>query len=363
MGAFLISFCISFLANLLIIYFGKNNSSILDESEGPQKIHVGNVPRIGGFAIWVSRIVVGLYFIFKPGNFAGIMWKLILCTMPFFAIGFLEDLTKKVRAQIRFLFMLFVAVLPFYLIDARLIRSSIEFIDKAISYWPVSLILTIIAIAGFTNAINIIDGLNGLSGVMSILIMGGIAYIAFKVGDLNLTIISFGVIGAILGFLVFNYPGGMIFLGDGGAYLIGSIIAIMSLVLVAKNSTVSPWFPALLLIYPVWETVFSIYRRKIRKKKSPLQADNMHLHSLILKRIAKRTAKSDNPKIIIRQNSIASVYIWAFASMPVVWAITFWNKTLILILGVALFICSYNMLYRCLVKFRVPKWLFIKRIP
>jgi UDP-N-acetylmuramyl pentapeptide phosphotransferase/UDP-N-acetylglucosamine-1-phosphate transferase len=362
MGTFIFSFFISFLTCLLIIRFGKHNRAVLDENKGPQKIHIGHIPRIGGLAIWVALIAVGFYFFFKAGGFAGTMWKLILSSLPFFMIGILEDITKTIRAQYRFLFMLCVAILPFYLLNARLIRSSIGFLDEALSFWPISLIITVIAIAGFANAINIIDGLNGLSGVISILIIGGIAYIAFKVGDLNLLIISFAMMGSILGFLVFNYPGGIIFLGDGGAYLIGSIIAILSILIVARNNTVSPWFPALLLIYPVWETIFSIYRRKFIKGKSPLKADNMHLHTLILKRIVRSAANSDNTRSIIKQNSLASIYIWAFASWPIIWAVIFWNKTLMLVLGVVLFIVCYLMIYRCLVKFNVPKWMFMNKV-
>ena len=67
--------------------------------------------------------------------------------------------------------------------------------------------------------------------------------------------------GATAGFLVWNYPRGLIFAGDGGAYLWGVVIAMASVLLVQRHALVSPWFPMLLLIYPVWETLFSIYRK------------------------------------------------------------------------------------------------------
>ena len=66
------------------------------------------------------------------------------------------------------------------------------------------------------------------------------------------------------GFLVWNYPRGMLFAGDGGAYIWGVVIALASVSLVQRNVLVSPWFPLLLLIYPVWETIFSIYRKLVR---------------------------------------------------------------------------------------------------
>ena len=359
MGTFIFSFIVSFIICIVIIQFGKRNGYVLDENNGPQKVHDGKVPRIGGLAIWVALLAIGFYFFFKTGNFAGLMWRLILSSFPFFLIGILEDITKAIRAEYRLSIMLCLAVLPFYLLDAKLIRASIPLLDELLSFWPVSLIITIIAIAGFANAINLIDGLNGLSGMISILIIGGIAYIAFKVDDLNMLIISFAVLGAILGFLVFNYPGGLIFLGDGGAYLIGSVIAILSILIVARNKDISPWFPAMLLIYPIWETIFSIYRRRFKKKKSALKADNLHLHTLILKRVVRGATNSNNSRVVIKQNSLASIYVWAFASWPIIWAVIFWNKTIMLAAGVVLFVVFYLMLYRCLVKFRAPRWIFI----
>jgi len=67
----------------------------------------------------------------------------------------------------------------------------------------------------------------------------------------------------------------------------------------------------------------------------------------------------NDAKEIVRQNSFASIYIWAFASWPVVLAVLFWNKTVMLIGGAISFIILYCVFYRSLVKFRTPKWLFL----
>lgn len=359
MRIFIFSFCVSFFTCLIIIRLGKQNRAILDFNLGPQKVHIGKIPRIGGVAVEVALITMGIFFLIEKRPNYDLIWKIILCSLPFFIIGLIEDVTKRIKANYRLLFMMLAAILPFYLINARLIRSSIDIVDKALSFWLISLFLTVIAIAGFANAINIIDGLNGLSGVISILFLGGIGYISFKVGDLALFSICNALIGAILGFLVFNYPGGVIFLGDGGAYLIGSIIAMLSILVVIRNDNISPWFPALLLIYPIWETVFSIYRRKWKKKSSSIRADNLHLHTLILKRIVMENNSKNDAKEIVRQNSFASIYVWVFSSWPVVLAVLFWNKTVILIGGAIAFIILYCVFYRSLIKFRTPKWLFL----
>ena len=66
----------------------------------------------------------------------------------------------------------------------------------------------------------------------------------------------------MLGFFVWNFPAGLIFLGDGGAYFLGFYLAELAILLLHRNPEVSPMFPLLLCIYPVFETLFSIYRRK-----------------------------------------------------------------------------------------------------
>ena len=67
----------------------------------------------------------------------------------------------------------------------------------------------------------------------------------------------------MLGFFVWNFPAGLIFLGDGGAYFLGFYVAELAILLLHRNPAVSPMFPLLLCIYPVFETLFSIYRRTL----------------------------------------------------------------------------------------------------
>lgn len=83
------------------------------------------------------------------------------------------------------------------------------------------------------------------------MIFAGFSYVSYYLGDRLLLITSVGMIGAIVGFLVWNYPRGLIFLGDGGAYFIGFMIGAVSVLMLARHPEVSAWFPLLLCIYPV----------------------------------------------------------------------------------------------------------------
>lgn len=132
-----------------------------------------------------------------------------------------------------------------------LTRLDIIGVDWLLQFGAISLICTMIAIAGAANAINIIDGYNGLAAVISAMIFAGFSYVSYYLGDRLLLITSVGMIGAIVGFLVWNYPRGLIFLGDGGAYFIGFMIGAVSVLMLARHPEVSAWFPLLLCIYPV----------------------------------------------------------------------------------------------------------------
>ena len=98
---------------------------------------------------------------------------------------------------------------------------------------------------------------------------------------------------AILGIFILNFPFGRIFLGDGGAYFLGAMIVI-GLIKYYQVNDLSPWYVMLMLVYPVTDVLFSIY--KIVLKVSALEPDNLHLHHLIYKRVSKLDLKSENKK-------------------------------------------------------------------
>jgi UDP-N-acetylmuramyl pentapeptide phosphotransferase/UDP-N-acetylglucosamine-1-phosphate transferase len=102
---------------------------------------------------------------------------------------------------------------------------GIEFFDPIFLIPFVSIAFTVFAVCGLTNAYNIIDGFNGLAGMVGVLTLLSLSYVGFQTNDNLVFILGMTLIGAILGFFFWNYPKGKIFLGDGGAYLIGFWIA------------------------------------------------------------------------------------------------------------------------------------------
>ena len=130
------------------------------------------------------------------------------------------------------------------------------------------------------------------------LVLAGLAFVSAQVGDPVVLTASLIMAGAVFGLLLWNYPKGKIFLGDGGAYLLGFWMAELSVLLVARNPEVSPWFPMALLIYPIFETLFSAYRRKILRGGHPGHPDA--LHALPSRRRRKGTAP-----VMLRKRAVA----------------------------------------------------------
>jgi UDP-N-acetylmuramyl pentapeptide phosphotransferase/UDP-N-acetylglucosamine-1-phosphate transferase len=234
-------------------------------------------------------------------------------------------------------------------------------LDWLLQFTVVSFLMSIFAMAGAANAINIIDGYNGLASVVSAMIFAGLAYVSFYLGDRLILVAAVGMLGAIAGFLIWNYPRGLIFLGDGGAYFIGFMIGALSVLMLARHPHVSPWFPLLLCIYPVFETLFSIYRKKLVRGKSPGAPDGVHLHMLVYKRLVRWAVGSREARQITQRNAMTSPYLWVLSSMGTIPAVLFWQYEWVLMVFVVIFSVSYVMLYRRLVLFRMPRWLVLQK--
>ena len=271
--------------------------------------------------------------------------------------GILEDLTQRLGPRFRLLLSALGAVFVVSVLGLGVPRLGIPVVD---GWWLASpwlgIGLAIFAITGLPHAFNLIDGYNGLAGLVALICCMALAYVAMQVGDRQLAAIVLSLAGATAGFLVWNYPRGLIFAGDGGAYLWGVVIAMACVLLVQRHAQVSPWFPVLLLIYPVWETVFSIWRKAVRGI-SPGVADALHFHQLIYRRIVRSVFHDDESRRMLMRNNRTSPYLWGFALLTVCPAALFWNHTFVLMGFTLLFVVSYLYAYSSIVRFRVPRWL------
>jgi UDP-N-acetylmuramyl pentapeptide phosphotransferase/UDP-N-acetylglucosamine-1-phosphate transferase len=359
MSSLLIAFFSSFIATLFIIRFKHLHQHFSADADfsGPQKFHTHAVPRIGGISIAVGLFIATLFRLKSPSPLS-LEITILVCAIPTFAIGLTEDLTKKVSVRLRLLFTAIAAALLVYLVPLQITRLDIPYIDLLFTIPIVSAVLTIFAITGLANAYNIIDGFNGLASMVGVITLLAIAYLGFILADPLLTHLSLIMAAAILGFFIWNYPRGLIFLGDGGAYLIGFWIASLSILLTYRHQEVSPWFALLINGYPIMETLFTIYRRRIHQGKSPGQPDGIHFHTLVYRRILMNNHQDKN---IFSANARTAPYFWVLSGMGIIPAVLWWQSTPILMGACLLFTVSYVWLYASIVKFKTPLWLHLEQ--
>ena len=359
MPTLILAFFVSVLLTALVVNaLGRGNCRTLDHDvSGPQKFHVRAVPRVGGLGILGGLLAaVGLLYWVNHGALK-IGALLLLCAIPAFAAGLIEDLTKGVSPLQRLLATAVSAALAFWLLGAQITRSDIPRLDPLLALTIGAFVVTLVAVAGIANSVNIIDGFNGLASMCVVIMLAAIAYVAFQVDDTVVGTLALAGIGAVLGFFVWNFPAGLIFLGDGGAYFLGFYVAELSILLLARNPDVSPLFPLLVCIYPVFETLFSIYRRRFIRAVPPSMPDGIHLHSLIYRRLLRWAVGDRSAKALTRRNSMTSPFLWALCMISVVPAVLFWDNSAVMAVSLAIFALAYVVLYWRIVRFRSPWWL------
>jgi UDP-N-acetylmuramyl pentapeptide phosphotransferase/UDP-N-acetylglucosamine-1-phosphate transferase len=316
-----------------------------DNAAGVQKVHDQPTPRVGGLAIMFGLVMATLSA--PNAEMFQLLVAMLLASLPAFLSGTLEDLSKRVGPMIRLWAAIASGVLGWWLTGYALTRVDIWGVDWALQWLPLAVIFTAFAVAGVANALNMIDGLNGLAGGVMLIAMAALSIIAHQVGDSTLAKISFVVGVTVLGFLVLNFPFGKLFLGDGGAYLLGFMGAWLAVMLPMRNPSISVWAPLLVFSYPILEVLFSILRRRLRAHH-PCHPDRLHLHSLIYARLFRSCTKGWSKPL---QNSFASLLPLCFMGLGSVLAVLFANSTLLLLACFVLMAVVYVVAYLYIIRF------------
>lgn len=328
----------------------------MDQAKGIQKFHTMPTPRIGGVALLAGALATWLAL---PGytqqgqETRELLGLVLLGGMPAFVAGLLEDITKKVSVKARLLATA-LSGLAFALLSGYWISGvNLPGVDYLLAWAPIGLLFTAFAISGIANSVNIIDGFNGLASGVVVLMLLTLAAIAWRVDDFVVLNIALCGVAVVLGFMLLNFPKGLIFLGDAGAYCLGYLVAALAVALTIRNpGAVSPWAMLLVCGYPIIETLFSVYRRLSRKcRRNPGTPDASHLHSLVYRRVVSRKLIPNAPAW--QRNALTSPFMWLYAAVPMLGAI-FWPQSLAMVVAwLALSFFVYQRAYRRMVRMGV----------
>jgi UDP-GlcNAc:undecaprenyl-phosphate GlcNAc-1-phosphate transferase len=245
--------------------------------------HTGIVPRIGGVGIiagFSATYLLCFFFLDEMDNQSLIHYAVFAGGVGAFLLGFVDDL-HPLGARVKLLSQIIIALLAHHA-GLRVEVINIPFLNQTFDLGLLSIAITVVWIVALMNLINLIDGLDGLAGGIGFMLMCLLAYFAYERGVIFSLILSLGMVGAILGFLFHNFPPAKVYMGDSGAYLIGYVIAAISLLNAEKGSVLAAVIaPVLALALPISDVLFAILRRGL--KGLPLfRPDRGHIHHRLI---------------------------------------------------------------------------------
>lgn len=293
LAAFLAAVAVSLLAVPQILRFAVARG-LLDPS-GERKTHGVERPRLGGLGILLGLLagVLAARLVDQPARW----WNadvlgILLGALIMYGVGVTDDLLhdrhtgrEGLSPLAKLLLQILAALAPVLVSYNRgggvLIRGFMMPGDGYVGF-PVALQigLTVFWLVGIANAFNFIDGLDGLAGGVAVIVTTGLALISLGADRARPpeAILALATIGGTIGFLKSNFKPARIFMGDGGALLLGYLLAALSVSGVAKGQAlISVGVPMMILALPILNLTQVVVGRMLRGE-SPMQADRTHLH-------------------------------------------------------------------------------------
>lgn len=275
----ILSFVISTVVNPFLISFSQKKG-VFDFPEGDNlKIHKKNMPILGG-----TGIIISIFFtvcIFWQQNFNFKIAGFIFAMVIIFLLGLWDDLKWKHISRIRPFF-------KFFLLILCTLTSSIIlfFVGVQFNFFPVatmSIMGSFIYIFVVINAINYQDGMDGLAGGLVFISLIGFTLLSLVFANDFTLAISFISLGAVLSFLIFNFPPAKVFMGDSGAYSLGFILTVIAILFSKPYNIYSILGPVFIIGMPIFDGIFTNTRRLLNGK-SIFLGDRSHFYDKILQK-------------------------------------------------------------------------------
>ncbi len=272
----LISFITTYFITPQVIKIARRYNCI--DNPGARRFHKKATPRWGGAAFFIGMLPFVAFLELDRAIISYLVVSIFLM-----AIGMIDDLRQlgwksKMGAIL--------AATTVVIFSGDVLISHIGAYDQIgrIELGMFSIPFTYFCIVGVTNAINLIDGLNGLAAGTSLLAFLFIGLAAIITGNEAVAVVSIAFVGALGGFIRYNFSKAKIFMGDSGSLFLGFSLGVFSVLLTQNDSRpVDPMFPVLVLLLPIFDTLRVMFIR-IFSFKNPFKADKTHLHHLIVRR-------------------------------------------------------------------------------
>ena len=336
---FLLILVLSLLFVGALYYFDVMSVTKANEAiSAKQASHNKLTSRVGGLAA-ITALLIGVCLMADQ-----FIFFIALSSIPVLMAGGLEDLGYTVKPSYRFIAGIFSGLTAIYLTGLWLDNVDFNILTPVLAVPFIAICFTAFASSGISNSINLIDGVNGLASGVITLIGLTLGIISFSVGEVELGTFCIILVGSILGFFIWNFPKGLVFLGDSGAYTYGHLLVWIGISLVTKHPEISAWAIFCLFFWPIMDTIAAILRRFL-KRNFINQADHMHFHQLVMRVVViyfggRISQKSANP--------ISTVIILPFCILISFLGVLFLESNILSILTIIfatfLFFGSYYLL-------------------
>ena len=336
-------FFFNFLSVPILFFIIKKKFFLDNYHEGPQKIHSEPTSRSGGMIIFIFLLINSVIFF----DFNDEITKIVITFILISIFSIREDIFTHTEPLNRLLVIFLASSIIIYFADIYL-KFEIPYLENLLNLKFIQIIFIILLISTVVNGFNIIDGSNGHCTLISLTNALIIFFIAVENSEFDFLYSYTPIIFLAIFFLCFNYPKGLIFLGDTGAYLFGWYLSCSLLILLQNlQNSISEIIFLNILFYPFFETVFS-FIRKIYLKKSPFKPDSEHLHLMMIDYLK-------NHKKVINFNSLTTIYLLPIWITPLVIIPLIYKNNYYLITFLFVQIIIYITFYIILKKIRFTK--------
>jgi len=286
--------------SLFVLNKSKKNLLVDNQFRKPQAFHEKPTYRLGGLIIFLTLILLLLYsYVYLKILY---IEYISFCSL-FFLLGFVDDLKINIKPKFRlFIMVIFLLALVVYN-EFTIERISLDYLDHLMKIDIFALFFVSFCFLFIINGSNLIDGFNGLLGLHVLIIFSVLSLINYFNDNYDLAYILFNLCLIAAVFIKFNFPNAQMFLGDGGAYVLGTLVSVSTIMTNNLYPSISSFFFCILLFYLFFEVLFSFFRKIFFVHQNPLLPDNKHLHMLLYKFLLKKN------KSKLKANYIASIYI------------------------------------------------------
>jgi UDP-GlcNAc:undecaprenyl-phosphate/decaprenyl-phosphate GlcNAc-1-phosphate transferase len=304
-----------------------------------QAMHDTPTPRLGGLAIFFAFL---LSTVFAPVSISDPYRNFVLATSVLFVVGLLEDLGYSVSPRKRLLACGISSGLVIWLLGVWMPRLGVPGVDGLVSHWYIGVPLTLLITAGVANGFNLIDGVNGLASLAAMVTALCLVAISNQAGYGDMELLALLFASGVFGFFLLNYPFGLIFLGDGGAYTIGFVLSWFGISVLLNAPTASPWAILLTMFWPLADTLLAIFRR-FGRSRDAMAPDRLHVHQLLMRALEIHMLGRGRRSIA---NPLSTVVLAPFVITPPLVGVYFWDQNMLAFLWVIFFLVAFFASYR-----------------